>query len=247
VPIRPGPNAIAPEWPTDARQAVALQRRLVQHVRIAEPDAAGLPPRADALVAGVDASYGRFDRHCYAAVTLWDRAAGEVVEVATAVGRTPFPYVPGLLSFREGPIVLEALARLVATPDLLMFDAQGIAHPRGLGLAAHLGVLLDVPTVGCAKSRLFGSHDAVGPEPGDAVPLLAPARADRPAGSELIGFVLRNKRRCLPLYVSAGHRLGNRAAVDWVRACTTRYRLPEPTRLADHETKRLRRGVADAP
>jgi len=137
---------------------------------------------------------------------------------------TRFPYVPGLLSFREGPGVLAAIARLTTPPDLILYDGQGIAHPRRLGIASHLGVLLDIPGIGVAKSRLIGQHATPGEEKGDWAPLL-----DK---GERIGAVLRSRRGCLPLYVSTGHRVSLETAIALVLACTPRYRLPETTRQA---------------
>jgi deoxyribonuclease V len=135
-----------------------------------------------------------------------------------------FPYVPGLLAFREGPIVLAALERLAERPDVLIFDAQGLAHPRRMGLATHLGILLDVPSVGCAKSRLCGKETEPGEEKGSWTPLL-----DR---GEVIGAVVRTRSRVRPVYVSVGHRVDLETAVSLVLSCATKYRLPEPTRWA---------------
>jgi deoxyribonuclease V len=153
--------------------------------------------------------------------------------------------VPGLLSFRELPVVLDALAKLRTDPDVLMLDGQGIAHPRRLGLASHLGVYLDRPTVGCAKSRLTGSHAEVGPAAGDSAPLV-----DR---GETIGTVLRSKANSNPLYISVGNKLSLPSAVEIVRRCLRGYRLPEPTRMADVVAGQAQRGelppdlVATAP
>ncbi|HDP89295.1 MAG TPA: deoxyribonuclease V, partial [Thioalkalivibrio sp.] len=147
--------------------------------------------------------------------------------VVERIARVPttFPYVPGLLSFREIPAVLAALAQLPALPDLILCDGQGIAHPRRLGIACHLGVLLDVPTIGVAKSRLIGTHAEVPADKGDWVPLLD--------GKEIIGAVLRTRENVKPLYVSPGHRVSLPTAIDYVMGCVTRYRLPETTRRAD--------------
>jgi deoxyribonuclease V len=136
-----------------------------------------------------------------------------------------FPYIPGLLSFREGPAVLAAWSKLQVRPDLLMFDGQGIAHPRGMGIAAQMGLWLERPTIGVAKSRLYGLHAEVGPARGDHVDLL-----DR--NTNRIGVVLRTRERTKPLYISPGHLMDVEHALEFVLACTTRYRLPEPTRWA---------------
>ena len=148
-----------------------------------------------------------------------------------------FPYVPGLLSFREVPALLEALDRLHARPDLILCDGHGYAHPRRFGLACHLGLWLDVPAIGVAKSRLTGRHEEPGPAKGDLAWLRAGSGA-RP--SERIGAVLRTRERVKPVYVSAGHRVSLRTAVALTLACTARYRLPEPTRLADKLSKTAR-------
>lgn len=150
----------------------------------------------------------------------------ELEPIAEAVVERPleFPYVPGLLTFREGPAALAALERLAAPWDVLLCDGQGLAHPRRLGLASHLGVLLDRPTVGCAKSRLIGRHGEVGEARG--------SRADLIADHEVIGAVLRTRASTKPLYVSVGHRLDLESAVQLVLNCAPRYRLPEPTRRA---------------
>ncbi|MEQ9509727.1 MAG: deoxyribonuclease V, partial [Alloalcanivorax xenomutans] len=144
-----------------------------------------------------------------------------------ALARLPvsFPYVPGLLSFRECPVVLRALASLKVTPDLLLCDGQGIAHPRRLGVASHLGVLTGLPSIGVAKSRLVGTHDPVPDRRGAWVPLRD--------GDEVIGAVLRTRQGVKPLFISPGHRLSLATALEWVMACITRYRLPETTRWAD--------------
>jgi deoxyribonuclease V len=135
-----------------------------------------------------------------------------------------FPYVPGLLAFREGPVVLAALEQVSDPPDVLLFDGQGLAHPRRLGLATHIGVLLDRPSIGCAKSRLCGEHEEPPAERGGWVPLRD--------GDEVIGGVVRTRAGVRPVYVSVGHRVDLETAVSLVVACCTRYRLPEPTRRA---------------
>ncbi len=147
-----------------------------------------------------------------------------VVESTVAEERVEFPYVPGFLSFREAPLLLAAWERLNLTPDLVVVDAQGIAHPRRLGLASHLGLFLDVPTVGCAKSILCGRHGDLGDDPGASAFLLD--------NGEVIGAALRTKRGTKPVYVSIGHKVDLETALHWVMACCHGYRIPEPTRLA---------------
>lgn len=206
------------DWDVSVEEAVAIQRRLRSLVQTA-PEVALDRVR---IVAGVDASYKDVAK---AAVVALSFPALDVLETAVAVREIPFPYVPGLLSFREAPAVLDALAKLRARPDVLIFDGQGLAHPRRLGLASHLGVYLDLPSVGCAKSRLVGRYDEPGPTMGDRSPLM-----DR---GEVIGTVLRTKPRTNPLFISVGHKVDLETAVGLVLACLRGYRLPEPTRLAD--------------
>jgi len=199
-------------------RARALQARLSGRVRTR-----GGPSRVR-LVAGADLAYRGDGSRAWAAVVLWSPSDGAVVETVTASGRPSFPYVPGYLSFREGPLLLRAFARLRHRPDLVLFDGQGIAHPRGIGLASHLGVLLDLPSVGCAKSRLVGEHVEPGPRRGDWTPLVLAGRQ--------VGAVVRSRDGVKPLWVSPGHRIGIRQAVRWTLACC-RTRVPEPIRLAE--------------
>jgi deoxyribonuclease V len=154
----------------------------------------------------------------------------ELVEHAIARQPTDFPYVPGLLSFREIPTVLEALAQLATSPDLILCDGQGIAHPRRFGIACHLGWWLDRPTIGVAKSRLIGEHEEPGPEKGSWTPLRH--------RDEVIGAVLRTRTNVKPVFVSPGHRVSLETAIHYTLACTPRYRLPETTRHADRLASR---------
>jgi len=160
----------------------------------------------------------------WAGVAVVDLPGLERVAEAWVRGPVTFPYLPGYLAFREGPAILAAAQKLRLRPDLWLFDGQGIAHPRGMGLAAHLGVLLDVPSVGCAKSRLMGQHREPGVERGSWVPLMA--------NGEQIGAVVRTRTGVRPLYVSVGHRISLGAAVRWVLG-SCRYRVPEPIRFAE--------------
>lgn len=177
------------------------------------------------LVAGLDAHYQTGAGLAWGAAALLSWPELELVESALACRPLDFPYVPGLLSFREAPALLAALACLSRRPDLAFVDGQGIAHPRRLGLASHVGVLAGVPTIGVAKSRLIGTFAPPGPEKGASSPL-----TDK---GEVIGAVLRTRAGVRPLFVSVGHRIGLDAAVRLVLAAASRYRLPEPTRLAD--------------
>jgi len=184
------------------------------------------------LVAGADISYDRGSDRFFAAVVVLELPGLAVVEQATLEGKSPFPYVPGLLSFREGPLVLRAFRRLRRRPDLALFDGHGIAHMRGFGIASHLGVLLGIPSIGCAKSRLVGEHAEPGPEPGDRVALLYEGRR--------VGAVVRTRRGVKPIYVSQGHLISLAAAVRWTLRCCAGYRVPEPTRQAHLLANRLR-------
>ncbi|RCK80804.1 MAG: Endonuclease V [Candidatus Ozemobacter sibiricus] len=217
-------------WNIPLTEAAALQQELAARLVFDRPVG---PIR---WVAGVDGSYRRFCPDMWVAVVVWDAMTGETVEQVALTGRVPFPYVPGFLSFREGPLVLQAFERLQHWPDAVLFDGQGIAHPRGLGLASHLGLWLDLPSVGVAKSRLCG--EAVDPldEPGAWSPLELSGRT--------VGAVLRTRTRCRPLYVSPGHRIDLAGALDLVQQCLRGYRLPEPTRLAHHAVSAARRAAA---
>jgi deoxyribonuclease V len=176
------------------------------------------------FIAGVDISVNRWAKTGTGAVVVLSYPSLEPVEIQTVTNRIEFPYIPGLLSFREAPLLLAACEKLTVTPDLVMVDGQGIAHPRRMGLASHLGLCLDIPTIGCAKSRLCGTHEEPGNEAGSYTVLLD--------NGEVIGAVLRTRTGVKPVYVSIGHRIDLHSAVSRVLACCRGYRLPEPTRLA---------------
>jgi deoxyribonuclease V len=209
-------------WQLTAHEAVALQHQLAPLVR-EEP-----LPQSPRTIGGVDMSV-RGDQ-VQAAVVVLALPTLALIDQAIWRGTVEFPYVPGLLSFREAPAVLRALAQLNALPAVLMADAQGRAHPRRLGLACHLGVLLDWPVIGVAKSRLIGTFQAPPAERGAHTPL-----RDR---QEIIGAVVRTRADAQPVYVSVGHRITLPQAIDLTLACTTRYRIPEPTRQAHLLSKR---------
>ncbi|MGC9335765.1 MAG: deoxyribonuclease V [Anaerolineae bacterium] len=211
--------AVSHPWDLSVDQARVLQLQLAKKV-IAETT---FDPDDVATVAGVDVGFqGNVAR---AAVVVL--AFPSLRPIAYAIGQVPvgFPYIPGLLTFREGPSVIAALEKLSIRPDLLVFDGHGLAHPRRIGLASHMGVILDQPSIGCAKSRLIGEHD----EPGDQVGDWAPLRE----GDEVIGAVVRTRARVKPVFVSIGHRIDLETAIDFVLRCAPRYRLPETTRYAD--------------
>lgn len=216
--------------PAEARR---LQEDLASRVVVGPPlDLGGVR-----YVAGADVSTQ--DGVAYATVAVLDFPGLSVVEVRGFEAPLEFPYVPGLLSFREMPSVLGALEKVETAVDVVVLDAQGLAHPRRMGLASHLGLFLDVPSVGCAKSRLVGRHEEVGEEKGSAVDLV-----DR---GEVVGKVVRTRERVSPVYVSVGNGIDLGSAVELVLACCTKYRLPEPTRQAHNAANRLRRGEDPSP
>lgn len=215
-------------WNPSYERAVAIQNDLRGRL-------ACLPaPRGVRLVAGADASYRERGGLFYSAVVVFSLAPWRMVEQAVAWGRVSFPYIPGLLSFREAPILLRAFRKLSLRPDIAIFDSQGIAHPRGLGLAAHMGLLLDVPSIGCAKSRLVGSYREPGSRAGSRSALLYEGRR--------VGTILRTREGVRPVFVSPGHRMDQAGAVRWVLRCVRGRRLPEPTRRAHILVNALRRG-----
>jgi deoxyribonuclease V len=188
-------------------------------------------------VAGADVAFSRRHERFFATVIVLSFPGLEVVEQVSAWVRPSFPYVPGLLSFREGPALVKAFSRIKSDPGAVIFDGQGIAHPRRLGLAAHMGLWLGKPTVGCAKSRLIGEHRQPGEKKGQAVRLM-----DK---GEKIGEVLRTRDGVKPVYVSPGHLADFKTSTRLVLLCCTRYRLPEPTRLADIEVARYKKEILE--
>ncbi len=210
-------------WPGTAAEAIAIQKELMDKVLIHDDF-------GDAkIIAGVDCSYDIKSNLSFAFIVLMKRGEWKVLESVSAKMPTKFPYVPGLLSFREIPVILKAFEKLKTVPDLFMVDGQGIAHPRRLGIAAHLGVLLDIPSIGVAKSKLTG-HYAEPDLKKDSESVLK----DRDVR---IGTVLRSKDNVKPLFISPGHKVGQESAVKLVREALTKYRLPEPTRIADKLSK----------
>lgn len=183
-------------------------------------------------VAGIDVGFLDGGRTTRAAAVVLDAGDLSLRDHARVLQPTRFPYVPGLLSFRELPAVLDAIGQLEQMPDLILCDGQGIAHPRRLGIAAHLGLWLELPTIGVAKSRLIGEHDRVPEGRGEWTPLVD--------DGVTVGAVLRTRAGVRPVYVSPGHRISLETAIDWVMRCVTRYRLPETTRAADRLASRGR-------
>jgi deoxyribonuclease V len=214
-------------WDLSPAEAVALQKELAQRVET-------LTPLVECrLVAGADVSYNRFSDVMYAVVIVLRAEDAAVVEVQRAVRETHFPYVPGLLSFREAPALLEAFAKVEQQPDVVLIDGQGIAHPRRMGIATHLGLWLNVPTVGCGKSRLFGRFKP----PGEMAGSLSPLKD----GDDILGEVVRTKDRVQPIFVSPGHHIDLGSAVRVVLEMCRGYRMPEPTRQAHEYVNEFRR------
>ncbi|HAA29519.1 MAG TPA: deoxyribonuclease V [Cyanobacteria bacterium UBA8553] len=206
-------------WPSNVEEAIAIQNQLQPEV-ITEDQLTKVQ-----YVAGVDMGFEEDGTVSRAAVAVLSFPELQLQEQAIARRPTTFPYIPGFLSFREIPAVLDALEKISITPDLILCDGQGTAHPRRFGIACHLGVLIDIPTIGVAKSLFVGKHDELAVEKGSWQPL-------RYQG-ETVGAVLRSRTGVKPLYVSPGHRISLPTAIDYVLRCTTKYRLPETTRWAD--------------
>jgi deoxyribonuclease V len=224
------------QWEVTPQEARLIQKNLVS-ARVLTDDFS--PVR---LIAGVDVSCEPFrmdsekSRSLFATVVLLAYPTLQVVHHQTVIAEATFPYVPGLLSFREVPPLLEAFAGLPLRPDLVICDGHGISHPVGLGLATHLGLALDLPTIGCAKSLLVGHpRGALGEEKGAMVDLLF--------REAVVGKVVRTRTAVRPLYISTGHRVGLESAVDWVMKSLSHYRLPEPTRQAHNYANQIRRAA----
>ena len=213
-------------WSVTPAQAVAIQRQLAARVvrrgRVPTPR----------LVAGADLAFSPDDADCIAGVVVWDVKHRAIVEQCIARRAVHFPYVPGLLTFREAPALLAALKQLRCEPDVFMFDGQGYAHPRRFGLACHMGVLLNRPSLGCAKTILVGNCAAPQQSKGSTSPLMH--------NGECVGLAVRTRDDVKPVYISVGHLLSLDAALKITLACCTAYRLPEPTRLADKLVARER-------
>jgi deoxyribonuclease V len=206
-------------WAQTIEEATATQQEL-RHLVILEDKLGEIR-----YVAGVDVGFQDNYAITQAAVAVLSFPELQLVESAIATLPTTFPYVPGFLSFREIPAILKALEKLTIVPDLILCDGQGIAHPRRFGIACHLGVFIEVPTIGVAKSLFIGKHEELAHEKGSWQPM-----SDR---GEVIGAVVRSRTNVNPLYISSGHRISLPTAIDYVLRCTTKYRLPETTRWAD--------------
>ncbi len=207
------------DWNLTPKEAVQLQRQIAGNIITS-----GQPEKLD-LVAGIDISMKLFGKTGYAAVIVFSYPELEVVEEAYARAPIHFPYVPGLLSFREGPLVESAFVKLKSRPDLLIFDGHGIAHPRGTGIASHMGLKLNIPSIGCAKSRLCGEYMEPAPARGSSSAL-------QDGKGRQIGVVLRTRENVKPVFVSPGHLVGMEESAHIIMSCTGKYRIPIPTREA---------------
>jgi deoxyribonuclease V len=217
------------QWNIDFNMARELQKKLSKEVKI-EP--LKFMPKT---IAGVDVSIERFGIELYAGIVLLKYPELEVIAYATERAKVEFPYVPGLLSFREIPGILKCLDKLIQKPDLIMVDGQGITHPRGLGIASHLGLVTGIPTIGCAKSKLFGVYDE--PEK-----ISEAKEIFHPKTKMVIGYALKSRERSNPLLISPGHRVSLKDTLEIVKNCIRGYRLPEPTRQAHLLVNKFRKG-----
>ena len=214
-------------WNLTPKQAMQLQVEL--RSRVVKRDDFG----EIRLIAGLDAAFDKERRRAYGAVVILEYPSLVEVERQSAITKLRFPYVPGLLSFRELPVLLEVMGKLKHEPDLLMLDGQGYAHPRRMGLACHAGIVLDKPSIGCAKSRLIGEAD----DPPNEFSAWTPLTDE----GEVIGAVLRTRANVKPIYVSIGHRVSLESAITIVAACCDGKRIPKPTREADRFVARVKR------
>lgn len=212
-------------WPDNPHGARDIQTTLREKVKI-------IPLRKNPeIIAGVDASF--LDDKVIGVACLYAYPEITPLEDAYAFTEVTFPYIPGFLSFREGPVIIEALKKLKIEPHVILFDGQGIAHPKGLGIASHIGVILDIPTIGCAKSRLIGEYKQPGIKKGKASSLKY--------HGNVVGAVVRTRGHVKPVFVSPGHRIDLKASIQIVLRCARRYRIPEPVRRADALSKKIKR------
>lgn len=214
------------EWDVKPARAIELQNEWRAKVKIEAPK------REIYTIAGCDISFNKFSETIYAGIVVWEIATQKIIEQQGVVTTAQFPYIPGLLSFREVPALLEAWAKLESEPDAVMLDGQGIAHPRRIGVGAHFGLLVERPTLGCAKSVLVGKFDDPAPERGHWSPMIHKG--------ETVGAALRTKNKVQPVYISPGHLMDLPTAIDLALQCDGGYRVPEPTRQAHLYVNELR-------
>jgi deoxyribonuclease V len=214
------------DWDVKPARAIELQNEWRAKVKIEAPQ------REIYTIAGCDISFNKFSETIYAGIVVWEIATQKVIEQQGVVTTAQFPYIPGLLSFREVPALLEAWAKLESEPDAVMLDGQGIAHPRRIGVGAHFGLLVERPTIGCAKSVLVGKFDDPEPQRGSWSPMIHKG--------ETVGAALRTKNKVQPVYISPGHLMDLPTAIDLALQCDGGYRVPEPTRQAHLYVNELR-------
>lgn len=215
-------------WPTDITEARKIQEAFRDKVKITPFK--GTPEH----IAGVDAAF--LGDKIISVACLYNYPDLTLIEERYVAAEVSFPYIPGYLSFREGPAIIQALSSLNTRPDLILFDGQGIAHPKGLGIAAHIGALLDLPSIGCAKSRLVGEYEEPGSKKGSWSPLGYKGK--------VVGAVLRTRDNVRPLFVSPGHRIDLKGSIEIVLRCISKYRIPEPLRRADSLSKKLKKEIS---
>lgn len=213
------------KWPKNIKEAKKIQHTLKQKVKISQLK------KEPQFIAGVDAAF--LENGVIGAACLYKYPGLTHLKDAYALTKISFPYIPGFLSFREGHAIIKAVNKLKIKPDVVLFDGQGIAHPKGVGIATHIGVLLNIPTIGCAKSRLVGNYKETGTIKGRYSYLKYQGRT--------VGAVLRTRGNVKPVFVSPGHMIDLRGAIDIVLKCTGKYRIPEPLRFADQLSKKLKK------
>jgi deoxyribonuclease V len=213
-------------WDLDYKQAVELQKILASKLQFSKLD------HPVQYVAGADISYSKADPRIFGAVVILKLPEFTIIESSYAYKEIPFPYIPGLLAFRELPILWEIFKKIKKVPDVVICDGQGIAHPRKLGLASHLGLLLKIPTIGCAKKRLVGEYAEPGKDRWSESPMIYKG--------DVVGAALRSREKVKPIFISPGHMIDLNGAIAVVKSCITKYRLPESTRLAHQLVNKLR-------
>lgn len=215
-------------WNLTTREAMDLQKALRSKIILEDR----LTPLR--YIAGADIAYSRHSGRSFGAVAVFAYPELQLIEESTVCDDTTFPYVPGLLTFREGPVILKAFRNVKQAPDLILFDGQGVAHPRGFGLASHMGLIINKPSIGCAKSHLYGRCTEPGKRKGDHSPILDDA-------GRVIGALLRTRDRVAPVYISQGHKVSLATAIEIVLSCCRGYRVPQPLRYAHQLVTGLRK------
>ena len=218
-------------WQTTPKEAIQIQKRLAGKVKLTGGK------RTPKIIAGTDISMNRHSTTFYAGIVLLEFPSLEIIDSFTLIDTVHTPYIPGLLSFREGPPLLKLFRQVTTTPDLIFFDGHGVAHPRRFGLACHMGLYLGVPTIGCGKTKLVGEYTEPENKKGASSKLV-----DK--DNNLMGTVLRTKINCKPVFISPGHKIDFASATRLALECTTKYRIPEPTRQAHLLVNRLRKSYS---